>query len=67
MNEVGLSTINLIENPNGTGRVKRYRDANMAVRWAAAGLREALPEKLWRERALDTRGSLEASALEIEH
>ncbi len=42
----GLSTTNIIENPNGAvrrvaGRVKRYRDADMAVRWAAAGFLEA--------------------------
>jgi putative transposase len=26
----GLSTTNIIENPNGAGRVKRCRDAGMA-------------------------------------
>jgi putative transposase len=42
----GLSTTNIIENPNGAvrrvaGRVKRYRDADMALRWTAAGFLEA--------------------------
>ncbi len=42
----GLSTTNIIEHPNGAvrrvaGRVKRYRDADMALRWTAAGLLEA--------------------------
>ncbi len=37
-----LSTTNIIENPNGavrrvSGRVSRYRDADMAIRWTAAG------------------------------
>ena len=37
-----LSTTNIIENPNGSvrrvsGRVCRYRDADMALRWTAAG------------------------------
>ena len=40
-----LATTNLIENPNGavrrvTGRVTRYRDAEMALRWAAMGFLE---------------------------
>ncbi|MEX3583605.1 MAG: IS256 family transposase, partial [Burkholderia sp.] len=35
-----LATTNLIENPNGavrrvSGRVDRYRDVDMAMRWAA--------------------------------
>jgi hypothetical protein len=38
----GLATTNIIENPNGrvrtvTQRVARYRDAQMALRWTAAG------------------------------
>ena len=42
----GLSTTNIIENPNGAvrrvaGRVKRYRDADMVLRWTAAGFLEA--------------------------
>jgi hypothetical protein len=42
----GLSTTNIIENPNGAvrrvaGRVKRYRDADMAVRWATVRFLEA--------------------------
>ncbi len=41
-----LSTTNIIENPNGSvrrvsGRVCRYRDAEMAVRWTAAGYLQA--------------------------
>jgi putative transposase len=41
-----LSTTNIIENPNGavrrvTRRVTRYRDADMAMRWTAAGFLEA--------------------------
>ena len=41
-----LCTTNIIENPNGivrrTGRrVTRYRDADMALRWTAAGFIEA--------------------------
>ncbi len=41
-----LCTTNLIENPNGivrrtSRRVTRYRDADMALRWAAAGFLEA--------------------------
>jgi len=41
-----LSTTNIIENPNGavrrvSGRVCRYRDADMAVRWTAAGYLQA--------------------------
>jgi len=41
-----LCTTNIIENPNGivrrtSRRVTRYRDANMALRWSAAGFREA--------------------------
>ena len=41
-----LSTTNIIENPNGavrrvTRRVTRYRDADMALRWTAAGFLEA--------------------------
>ena len=42
----GLATTNLIENPNGavrrtSRRVTRYRDAAMAMRWAAAGFLDA--------------------------
>jgi transposase-like protein len=42
----GLTTTNIIENPNGTvrnvtRRVARYRDANMALRWVATGFLEA--------------------------
>lgn len=41
-----LATTNLIENPNGavrrvSGRVCRYRDAEMALRWTASGFLEA--------------------------
>lgn len=41
-----LCTTNIIENPNGivrrtSRRVTRYRDANMALRWTAAGFIEA--------------------------
>lgn len=41
-----LCTTNIIENPNGavrrvSGRVCRYRDAQMALRWTAAGFLEA--------------------------
>ncbi len=41
-----LCTTNIIENPNGIVRrtsrgVTRYRDANMALRWSAAGFLEA--------------------------
>lgn len=41
-----LCTTNIIENPNGivrttTNRVKRWRDQDMALRWAAAGFLEA--------------------------
>ena len=41
-----LATTNLIENPNGavrrtSGRVCRYRDAEMALRWSASGFLEA--------------------------
>ena len=41
-----LSSTNIIENPNGavrrvSGRVCRYRDADMAVRWTAAGYLQA--------------------------
>lgn len=41
-----LCTTNIIENPNGivrrtSRRVTRYRDANMALRWTAAGFLEA--------------------------
>lgn len=41
-----LASTNVIENPNGavrrvTRRVARYRDAKMALRWAAAGFLEA--------------------------
>ena len=41
-----LCTTNIIENPNGivrrtSRRVTRYRDADMALRWAAAGFLEA--------------------------
>ena len=41
-----LSTTNIIENPNGivrtvSARVKRYRDAEMVLRWTAAGFLEA--------------------------
>ncbi|KAF1049947.1 MAG: hypothetical protein GAK41_01655 [Burkholderia gladioli] len=47
-----LATTNLIENPNGavrrvSGRVDRYRDADMAMRWAATGFLEA--EKRFRK------------------
>jgi transposase-like protein len=47
-----LSTTNVIENPNGavrrvTRRVTRYRDADMALRWTAAGFLEA--EMLFRK------------------
>ena len=40
-----LATTNIIENPNGavrrvTGRVTRYRDAEMALRWTAVGFLE---------------------------
>ncbi|MEX3583214.1 MAG: transposase, partial [Burkholderia sp.] len=47
-----LATTNLIENPNGavrrvSGRVDRYRDVDMAMRWAAAGFLEA--EKRFRK------------------
>ena len=43
---------NIIENPNGavrrvTRRVSRYRDAEMALRWTAAGFLEA--EKSFRK------------------
>ena len=41
-----LATTNIIENPNGavrraSRRVSRYRDAQMALRWTAAGFLEA--------------------------
>lgn len=41
-----LCTTNIIENPNGivrrtSRRVTRYRDADMALRWTAAGFIEA--------------------------
>ena len=41
-----LACTNIIENMNGTIRricrnVKRWRDANMALRWTAAGMIEA--------------------------
>jgi putative transposase len=41
-----LSSTNVIESPNSvvrtvTSRVKRYKDADMALRWAAAGFLEA--------------------------
>ena len=41
-----LATTNLIENPNGavrrtSGRVCRYRDVTMALRWTASGFLEA--------------------------
>ena len=41
-----LCTTNIIENPKGivrrtSRRVTRYRDANMALRWTAAGFLEA--------------------------
>jgi putative transposase len=41
-----LSTTNIIENPNGavrrvSGRVCRYRDADMGLRWTAAGYLQA--------------------------
>jgi putative transposase len=41
-----LSTTNIIENPNGavrrvSGRVCRYRDADMVLRWSAAGYLQA--------------------------
>ena len=41
-----LACTNIIENMNGTIRqvshnVKRWRDASMALRWAAAGMQEA--------------------------
>ncbi|MEX3583439.1 MAG: transposase, partial [Burkholderia sp.] len=47
-----LATTNLIENPNGavrrvSGRVDRYRDVDMAMRWAATGFLEA--EKRFRK------------------
>lgn len=47
-----LCTTNIIENPNGivrrtSRRVTRYRDANMALRWSAAGFLEA--EKSFRK------------------
>jgi transposase-like protein len=47
-----LATTNIIENPNGavrrvTRRVSRYRDAEMALRWTAAGFLEA--EKSFRK------------------
>ncbi|KAF1050816.1 MAG: hypothetical protein GAK41_01483 [Burkholderia gladioli] len=47
-----LATTNLIENPHGavrrvSGRVHRYRDADMAMRWAATGFLEA--EKRFRK------------------
>jgi len=47
-----LTTTNIIENPNGrvrsiTRRVARYRDAQMALRWAATGFLEA--EKRFRK------------------
>ena len=47
-----LCTTNIIENPNGivrrtSRRVTRYRDANMALRWTAAGFLEA--EKSFRK------------------
>ncbi len=46
-----LSTTNIIENPNGavrrvSGRVCRYRDAEMVLRWTAAGYLQA--EKAFR-------------------
>jgi putative transposase len=46
-----LATTNIIESPNSavrrvSGRVTRYRDANMALRWVAAGFLEA--EKAFR-------------------
>ena len=47
-----LATTNIIESPNSTvrrvsGRVTRYRDASMAMRWVAAGFLEA--EKSFRK------------------
>ena len=47
-----LATTNLIENPNGivratSRRVKRYRDADMVLRWTAAGFLQA--EKSFRK------------------
>lgn len=47
-----LCTTNIIENPNGivrrtSRRVTRYQDANMALRWSAAGFLEA--EKSFRK------------------
>jgi hypothetical protein len=41
-----LATTNVIESPNSvvrrvSGRVTRYRDAQMAMRWTAAGFLEA--------------------------
>ena len=41
-----LCTTNIIENPNGivrrtSARVTRYQDADMALRWTAAGFLEA--------------------------
>ena len=46
-----LATTNIIESPNSvvrrvSGRVTRYRDAQMAMRWVAAGFLEA--EKAFR-------------------
>jgi putative transposase len=46
-----LSTTNIIENPNGavrrvSHRVCRYRDADMVLRWTAAGYLQA--EKAFR-------------------
>ncbi|MGQ0654872.1 MAG: IS256 family transposase, partial [Betaproteobacteria bacterium] len=46
-----LATTNIIESPNSvvrrvSARVTRYRDAQMAVRWVAAGFLEA--EKAFR-------------------
>jgi putative transposase len=47
----GRCATNIIENPNGavrrvSGRVCRYRDADMALRWTAAGYLHA--EKAFR-------------------
>jgi transposase-like protein len=72
----GLATTNIIESPNGgvrqrTGRVSRWRDGNMVLRWAAAAFLKTedryrklmghkdlwmLKEKLGREAALDRDG-----------
>jgi transposase-like protein len=72
----GLATTNIIESPNGgvrqrTGRVSRWRDGNMVLRWAAAAFLKTedryrklmvhkdlwmLKEKLGRAAALDRDG-----------